>query len=190
MTRSVKFSLLLAAALCAAGAASAIETGLRRYELPNRDVLEMELPAGWFDHVEQPEGGGPPTIEIAISEGGPNQVFVTPQWADPTDPTIRELPALREAIRDAAERIKPQVVESFLEVRQLSGGNGIGYYFSATDRDQAPGEFKFMSQGALQVGTLTLWFVILANDGQDTVAVEALAALQTAVHRRTGLDQL
>ncbi len=55
---------------------------------------------------------------------------------------------------------------------------------------RAPGEFKFMSQGALQVGTLTLWFVILANDGQDTVAVEALAALQTAVHRRTGLDQL
>ena len=150
----------------------------------------MDLPAGWSDHVEQPEGGGPPTIEIAISEGGPNQVFVTPQWVDPTDPAIRELPALRDAIRDAAERIKPQVVESFLEVRQLSGGNGVGYYFSATDRDQAPGEFKFMSQGALQVGSLTLWFVILANDGQDTVAVEALAALQTAVHRRTGLDQL
>ena len=83
-----------------------------------------------------------------------------------------------------------ELVESFLEVRQLSGGNGVGYYFSATDRDQAPGEFKFMSQGALQVGSLTLWFVILANDGQDTVAVEALAALQTAVHRRTGLDQL
>jgi hypothetical protein len=175
MKRSVKTSLFLGAALFAACVALAFETGLRRYDLPNRDILEMELPAGWIDHVEQPEGGGPPTIEIAISEGGPNQVFVTPQWTDPTDPAIRELPALRDAIRDAAERIKPQVVESFL---------------SATDRVQGPGEFKFMSQGALQVGTLTLWFVILANDGQDTVAVEALAALQTAVHRRTGLDQL
>jgi hypothetical protein len=190
MTRSVKSSMFLAAALFAAGGASAIDSSLRRYELPNRDVLEMDLPAGWVDHVEQPEGGGPPTIEIAIVEGGPNQVFVTPQWADPTDPGIRELPALRDVIRDAAERIKPQVVESFLEVRQLGSGNGVGYYFTATDRDQAPGEFKFMNQGALQVGTLTLWFVILANDGQDTVAVEALAALQTAVHRRTGLDQL
>ncbi len=190
MARSVMFRLYLAATLLAAGSAHADEAGLRRYELPNRDTLEMKLPAGWFDHVEQPAGDGPPTIEIALVEGGPNQVFITPQWADPTAPDIRELPALRESIRDAGERIKPQVVESYLEVRQLNGANGIGYYFSATDRVQGPGEFKFMSQGALQVGSLTLWFVILANDGQDTVAVEALSALQTAVHRRTGLDQL
>jgi hypothetical protein len=47
-----------------------------------------------------------------------------------------------------------------------------------------------MNQGALQVGSLTLWFTILANDGEDTVAVEALAMLQAATHRRTGLDQL
>jgi hypothetical protein len=190
MTRSAKFSLFLIAAFLAASSAYADETGLRRYELPNHDTLEMKLPAGWFDHVEQPAGGGPPTIEIALVEGGANQVFITPQWVDPTAPDIRELPALRDAIRDAAERIKPQAVENFLEVRQLNGTNGIGYYFSATDRVQGPGEFKFMSQGALQVGSLTLWFVILANDGQDTVAVEALTALQTAVHRRTGLDQL
>ena len=47
-----------------------------------------------------------------------------------------------------------------------------------------------MSQGALQAGSLTLWFTILTDEGQDTVAVEALAMLQAAVHRRTGLDQL
>ncbi len=190
MIRSVNLCLCLGAALVAAAGASGDDTGFRRYELPNRDTLEMKLPAGWFDHVEQPAGGGPPTIEIALVEGGANQVFITPQWVDPTAPDIRELPALRDAIRDAAERIKPQVVENFLEVRQLNGANGIGYYFSATDRVQGPGEFKFMSQGALQVGSLTLWFVILANDGQDTVAVEALTTLQSAVHRRTGLDQL
>ena len=97
---------------------------------------------------------------------------------------------LRDAIRDAAERVKPEAVESYLEVRQLNGANGVGYYFAATDRDPGPGEFKFMNQGALQVGTLTLWFTILANDGEDTVAVEALAMLQAATHRRTGLDQL
>jgi len=47
-----------------------------------------------------------------------------------------------------------------------------------------------MNQGALQVGNLTLWFTILANEGQDTVAVQALSMIQAAVHRRTGLDQL
>ncbi len=45
------------------------------------------------------------------------------------------------------------------------GANGVGFYFTATDRDPAAGEFKFMTQGALQVGTLTLWFTILTERG-------------------------
>jgi hypothetical protein len=47
-----------------------------------------------------------------------------------------------------------------------------------------------MTQGALQLDTLTLWFTVLTREGEDTVAVQALGMLQSAVHRRTGLDQL
>jgi hypothetical protein len=189
-TRCTILPLGLAVASLAAATALGEESSQRRYELPNADVLELTLPAGWADHVEQPDGGGPPTIEISITPRGPSQVFVTPEWADPTAKEIRELAALREMIRDAAERIRPQAAEGAPEVRQLNGANGIGYYFSVTDRDPGPGEFKYMSQGALQVGTLTLWFTVLTNDGEDTVAVEAFSMLQAAVHRRTGLDQL
>ena len=169
---------------------AADSAGLKRYELPNQDTLEMTLPAGWEDQVEQPDGGGPPTIVMSIRPDGPRQVFITPEWPDPTAKEVRELAQLRDAIRDAAERVKPESVESYLEVRQLNGANGVGYYFAATDRDPGLDDFKFMNQGALQVGSLTLWFTILANDGEDTVAVEALAMLQAATHRRTGLDQL
>jgi hypothetical protein len=189
MRRSVITALLASAALVASTGARADDPTVRRYELPNLDTLELGLPTGWVDHVDQPAGGGPPTIELGPAEGAPFQVFVTPEWMDPNAPEIREASALRDAIRDAAERVKSQVVENYLEVRQLDGVNGIGYYFSATDRDPRADEFKYMSQGVLQVGDLTLWFSILSNDGQDTVAVEALTILQTALHRRTGLDQ-
>lgn len=188
--RSANLALVLLAAALAAAGVRADDAPLRRYELPNRDTLEMSLPSGWTDHVEQPAGGGPPTIEIALTAGGPAQVFVTPKWAEPTDSEVHELPLLRDAVRDLAERIRPQAAESFLDVRQLNGANGSGYYFSATDRAPKADDFKFMSQGALQVGSLTLWFIILTNEGQDTVAVQALGMLQAAVHRRTGLDQL
>jgi len=190
MTRPLATALCLSAAMLATGAVSADEPGLRRYELPNLDTLELMLPAGWSDHLEQPASGGPPTIEVSVVPGGPRQVFVKPEWEDPTASTVRELPALRDAIRDAAERAKAEAVEKFLDIRQLNGANGVGYYFTATDRNPGPDEFKFINQGALQVGSLTLWFTILTNEGQDTVAVEALTMLQTAVHRRTGLDQL
>jgi hypothetical protein len=189
MTRSVIVSLSLAV-LLGAGPSAADDAGLRRFELPNRDTLELTLPAGWVEHLEQPAGGGAPTIEIAVADGGPRQVFVTPEWPDPLAKEVRELPSLRDAVRDLAERIQPQAVEAYLEVRQLDGANGTGFYFAATDRNPGAGDFRFMNQGALQVGELTLWFTILTNEGQDTVAVEALAMLQAAVHRRTGLDQL
>lgn len=182
--------LLALAAWLAAAPAWAEPALLRRYVLPNKDTLEIRLPAGWADHLEQPAGGGPPTVEIAVSDGGPRQVFVRPEWTDPTAKEVRELAQLRDAVRDLAERIQPEAVETYLEVRHIAGVNGVGFYFTATDRDPGAGEFKFMNQGALQAGSLTLWFTILTDEGQDTVAVEALAMLQSAVHRRTGLDQL
>ena len=190
MTRSVTTSLLLAAALLALPPAHGEDADLRRFELPNRDTLELHLPAGWTDSVQQPAGGGPPSIEIAVTEGGRPQVFVTPEWPDPLAKEIRELPALRDAIRELAERLQPEAEEPYLEIRPLSAANGSGYYFTATERNPDPGEFRFMSQGALLLGELTLWFTILTDEGEDTVAVQALAMLQAAVHRRTGLDQL
>jgi hypothetical protein len=189
MTRSVTARLALPF-LLAALPGWANEPVVRRYELPNHDMLELPMPAGWADYLEQPQGGGPPTIEIAVADGGPRQVFVRPEWADPTAKEVRELPQLRDAVRNLAERIQPEAVESYLEVRHIAGVNGVGFYFSATERSPGPGEFRYMSQGALQAGDLTLWFTILTDEGQDTVAVEALAMLQAAVHRRTGLDQL
>ena len=190
MRRSVTRPSVLFVALLAAAGAFADDPLLRRYELPNRDTLELVLPAGWTDEFEQPAGGGPPTIAIAVAAGGPAQIFVTPKWAEPTDKEVRELPLLRDAVRELAERIQPEAAEPYLEVRPLEGANGAGYYFSATEREPKADGFKFMSQGALQAGGLTLWFVILTNEGQDTVAVQALGMLQSAVHRRTGLDQL
>jgi hypothetical protein len=190
MTRSVLACIFLAASLGAGGGAGAEDARLRRFELPNRDTLELSLPAGWSDSLLEPAGGGSPTIEIAVTEGGPRQVFVTPEWPDPVAKEVRELPALRDAIRDLAERVQPDAEEPYLEIRPLTGTNGSGYYFSATERDPGPGEFRFMTQGALQFDELTLWFTILTDDGEDTVAVQALAMLQAAVHRRTGLDQL
>ncbi len=190
MSRSVIAVSPFAAALAAVGLALADDAELRRFELPNRDTLEMSLPAGWTERLQEPAGGGPPTLEIAIAEGGPRQVFVTPEWPDPVAREIRELPALRDAIRELAERIQPEAAEPYLEVRPLGGANGSGWYFTATERDPDVGEFKFMTQGALQLDALTLWFTILTHEGEDTIAVQALAMLQSARHRRTGLDQL
>jgi hypothetical protein len=188
MNRSVKFLALLLLAFTG-GAAVADDSLLRRYDLPNLDTLELALPAGWQDESDLPPGGVPLTIRFYAAEGTPFEVFVTPESPERTAAGVRDSAALREAVRDAAERMRPQAVEEPIEIRRLQGGSGIGFYFSATDRAPQPEEFRYMNQGALQAGELTLWFTILTNDGQEAIVADALTMLQAAVHRSTGLDQ-
>ncbi len=62
----------------------------------------------------------------------------------------------------------------------LVGPNSRGYYFFATDRAPAPGEWKYLTQGAVQVGAIALTFTILTNDGQEADAKAALELIRLA----------
>lgn len=187
--RSVIQSSLLIAALLAAALASADGPPVRLYELPNLDTLELTLPTGWVDTIDVPPGGTPLTIEFRPAAGPPFEIYLTPQWSDPAAPSVTDADVLRDAVQDAAERIRPQAVEETLDILRLQGESGVGFHFSATERAPLPGEFPCMTQGGLMVGELTLWFTILTSDGQEAVISDALGMIQSAVHRRTGQDR-
>lgn len=163
--------------------------GAHRYELPNQNSLELAVPPAWEDSVDQPEDGGAPTIELRPREGAPFEVYLTPNWPEAPDGTAPDAETLRETVLAAAERIRGHTVEETLEIRRLQGTGGVGFYFVATDRAPLPEEFRFMNQGALQVGDLTVMFTILTNEGQEAVVEEAFAMLKGAVYRDTGGDQ-
>lgn len=163
--------------------------GAHRYELPNRDGLELAVPPAWEDSVDQPEDGGSPIILLHPREGAPFEIYITPAWHDAPAGALPDMETLRETVRTAAERLRGQTVEDTLEIRRLQGASGVGFYFVATDRAPQPEEFRFMHQGALQVGALTVTFTILTNEGQEAVVEQALAMLRSAAHLDTGRDQ-
>ena len=191
MNRSVIPCLLAANAYFAVGLVVADDSRLQRYELPNLDTLELTLPPGWVEAVEKvPASEQALTIELAPVEGPDFRTFVTPQWLEQGEPAVMDADALHGDVQQAADRIRTQATEKTIEIRRLQGESGVGFYFSATDRVQAPGEYRFMTQGALQVGDLVLWFTILTNEeAQDSIVRQAFGMLQSAVHRETGLDQ-
>jgi hypothetical protein len=188
MRRSVLATLLAGSALLAAAFAWADESRLRRYELPNLDTLELTLPPAWVDNVDVPPGGAPLTIQLTPADGAPFAVHLTPQSPDPTAARVMDSAALYEAVRESAERIRPQTIEETVDIERLRGTRGAGYFYSLTDREPPPGEFRYMTQGALQVGALIVWFTILTNDGQAAEVDRALAMLQSLEHRGTGQD--
>lgn len=179
----------LVALLAAQAPGQAPAPAAHHYDLPNLDGFELVVPSAWDETLDQPEDGGPPTIELRPREGAPFEIYVTPGWQEGPDQHVPDAETLRETVRASAERIRGQTVEKSLEIRRLQGESGVGFYFVATDRAPQPEEFRYMHQGALQVGALTVLFTILTNDGQEAVIEEAFSMLRGAVHRDTGLDQ-
>ena len=128
-------------------------------------------------------------VVYALSVAPIDEVLVVPVFRHPFS---KELAPFEDRVRMcelAAERIRGQTVEQSVEIRRLQGSSGVGFYFVATDQAPQPQEFRFMNQGALQVGDLTVMFTILTNEGQEAVVEEAFAMLRSAVYRDIGGDQ-
>lgn len=157
------------------------ESTVRRYELPDHGRLALEVPDNWVDNVNQPPERLPPTLSFKQKSGAAFEVLITPIW--PADPAKRLTPeGIEQIVRGSAKKAESQAVERKLEVKPLKGTSGSGHYFFATDKVPAPGEYKYMTQGALTVGELLVTFTILTNPGQTDTVKQALELLTTAQH--------
>lgn len=176
--RYLPFALLFVAA----GTASAADL-TRSYALGDRGTLELQVPAAWQDMVERTQGL-PPTIRFSAREGAQFEVMLTPTWALAPDAKMPGKEEIRAGVQRGANSAARQSVERVIEVKELKGRQGDGYYFSATDRRPKRDEYKYLTQGVIAVGDLRLAFTILTNDGQEQVVKDALAMVAGARHRR------
>ncbi len=180
--RLIRWLALLA--IVAAAAAGAAETAERRFPLPDRGFLQLEVPADWQDQLRQPPERLPPTIAFRPRRGPAFDILITPIWPMRQEVAPSTAAQLRKMVEQTAEQMKPMAVEKRIEVVELRGTSGIGYYYVATDKAPKPGEYKYLTQGMLRVDNLLVTFTILTNDGQNDVVADALVMLQSAIHKR------
>jgi len=157
-------------------------TSERRFTLPDHGKLVIHVTRDWKDRVRQPPDRLPPTITLGPASGKAFQVLLTPTWPATSDRPPQSRDDLRAAVEQAARDAKAQAVEKELPIVEFQGTSGSGFYFSATDRAPKRGEYKFVTQGAIGVGELTVSFTILTNEGQKLVVEQALDALRGATH--------
>ena len=162
-------------------ALAADDTVTKVYSLPGHGQLRLALPTGWNDELRKHPGDFPPTIFISGFDGSPFVIFVTPRWPDPHAASDFGTPkSIHEIVANAAQAAAPQSVEGKLSIVTMGGGQGPGYYFDATDRAPKPGEFKYMTQGAVAVGEVVCTFTILTNDKKSAVKNKALTMVSRA----------
>jgi hypothetical protein len=94
--------------------------------------------------------------------------------------------AIRGLVSASAQRLASRAVEKQLAIRPIVGPFCKGYYFLATDRAAALGEWKYLTEGIARVGGIDVAFDILTNDGQEGVAKAALDMIRHARHVSPG----
>ena len=152
----------------------------RRFTLPDHGSLVIQVPQDWNDQIAQPPDHLPPTIAFSPGSGQAFRVLMTPIWSMRQDRLPMPPDQMRAAVEEAAQGARSQAVERELHILGFQGRSGPGFYFSATDRAPKPGEYKFLTQGIVRVGELSVAFTILTNDGQELVVKQALDALKSA----------
>jgi hypothetical protein len=162
--------------LATAATAIAADGEKKAFALPDNSKLELAIPAGWKDELKEK------SIALSPREGAPFQVVLTPVARQKPGASADTAIQMRHNVQQAADKVKPSALEQYLPVEELTGAPAAGYYFSATDREPKPGEFKYLTQGMLLVGDVVVAFSILTNDAQEKAKDQALAMLKSASH--------
>jgi hypothetical protein len=177
---------LLVTLLVITTSAVALADSPQAFELADHGALTLLMPEGWVGEMKQPRSQLSPTITVAPRSGAKFAITITARWPTASARNILDNNTIRSEVAGAAKSAESQSVEGVLALQEIKGVDGRGFYFAATDRAPKPGEAKYLTQGIIRVGGISLAFTILTNDGQETVVRSALDMLRTAVHRQNG----
>jgi hypothetical protein len=183
--------LLLSIALASAGAlaapASAPQTTRHDYELAAGLVVLLDVPDRWAGGIADKTGQRVPSILLIASGTDPRfQVLLTVV-------PVSDLKEVEARVQHDADQYAPTSVEGQAPLHDVGAAHKKGWYFSVTDQQYADpksvvpmGEFKYLAQGAVIEGPMTLLFSVLTNDDSRDVEAVALAMIRKAGIRQDG----
>lgn len=164
---AVRVSLAVLVLPCLASAAEVVRT----VPVPGHGSLRISLPSTWRCTTEPSPEGGADTLRLEPPQGTAFLLRITPAW----------VPAASRDADQAAQwmrmRLTGQTVEQEIPVEQFKGSRNTVSWFSATNRNPAPGEHEAMAQGAAIVGELLVGFTLLHHPGDLPERAAVLRAL-------------
>lgn len=160
--------------------AMADESPVRCYPVSDKGRIQLNVPVSWTDQFQQANSYMPPTIFLSQKSGASWKALITPIGSIKKDNCALSADEIRNQVKQSANQAASQAVEKSIDVIELKGVSGSGYYFSATDRAPKPGGFKHLTQGIIPVGELLVSFTILTNEGQQKAVTEVLSVLKSA----------
>jgi hypothetical protein len=153
---------------------------IRKYPIPEHGTLELNVPTSWKGEVHKPQENMPPTIIFNPAKGNDFQVMITLLWVKTGEQGSNSPEKVKTLVEKDGHKLLPNTVETKIVLQEIKGINNTGYYFSVTDKAPNPGEYRYMTRGAIGVGDLLLTVTILHRVRDSQSAKDALSMLREA----------
>jgi hypothetical protein len=148
--------------------------------LPGGDQLWVTIPAAWNQKFEAPDKNTPPSLWLTARQGPTFNVLMSPLSGTAMGSAMSDDNKLHTIVASIARNTLSQSVEMAIPVQVLTGPHVHGYYIFATDRAPKPHEWKYLTQGLINIDGVPFAFTILTNDGQEAVAKAAMDLIRNA----------
>ena len=171
------------AALLLAFAVPALAERDVRIGLPSHGALFLKLPDDWQERITRgKEIAEAPTVTITPASGAAFRIVLSPVWPMAKDDELPDAKAIRGIMEQGAKAAKLEAVEKEIPIVDVRGMQAMGSYFSATDKDPAPGDFLNLTQGLVRLGDICVAFRVFSNGDKAVVLEPALKMVRLMRH--------
>lgn len=159
---------------------AAEQKAIKKYPIPKHGTLELNVPTSWKDKVHKPQENMPSTIIFDPREGNNFEVMITVLWSKTGEQGFNSRDNLRTLVEKEGQKLLSNAVETKIILQEIRGVDHTGFYFVLTDKAPNPGEYRYMTHGAIGVGNLLLSATILHRVKESESVKDALSALREA----------
>lgn len=159
---------------------AAEQKAIKKYPIPEHGTLEMKVPASWKGEAHKPQADMPPTMIFNPAKGNDFQVIIAVLWSKTGEQGFNSQDKVQTLVEKDGQKLLPNAVETEIILQEIQGIDHTGYYFSVTDKAPDPGEYRYMTHGAIGVGNLLLSTTILHRVKESGSVKDALSALREA----------
>jgi hypothetical protein len=141
----------------------------------------MSVPVDWQENSRMLEV--PPAVTLAYRLPSKKDFYmkITSAWEPQQERSSREPGWLRRAVEKAGQRLLGQSGERNLKLNEIHGPHAQGYYFQLAHKEKLPiGEFKYVLEGVIDLGKITVVFTVFSTVKDLPEISESLRVIESA----------
>ena len=182
-----EIALLFATVLVAVFLGTAIvcadeKTTIKKYPIPQHGVLELKVPASWKTKIHKPQEEMPPAMIFSPATGNDFEVTMMVLWGKKEEPDFNRPEKVKTFLEKEGQKLLTRIVETKIVLNEIKGTTHTGYYFSVTDKNPEPGEYRYMTRAGIGVGSLLLQVTVLHRVRESGAVKDTLSMLREAKH--------